>query len=468
MMARAPSLENGVTEGDVRGAATIAAPRSTTPLKLVEAAVAGDDLQSVARAAAAALSCTVAIALPVFGLSAHWPANSTPPEALVAVEDYAAALVTDNDQPAPPHLHDVVPVRLGHDVVGVVAALAAGDAAGVDTRPWLDATAAAAAIAALMRASSGSDLQHARRAFLQMLEMQPQADPEALLTQARRMGYDFSHGVLGVSAALGSAALGSAALGSAALGSAAPGSAAPGSAALGSAALGSAAPGSAAPGSAAPGSAAPGGAALGTGRLDLDALADTALLADVGDERLLGLVPLAAGDGGTDGAAGLLVAQLHEAGLPAIASGPRRGAGGLQDALQEAAVLLELLVDGEAMLRAHEETYRLLVGVLLHNPDELQALRASTIAPLEQYDATHDTDLLATLEAFLTHHGSTTDTAEAMALHRHTVGYRLARVQEVSGLSPYETEGRERLSLGLKANRIMLAENRRAGRVRPV
>ena len=54
-----------------------------------------------------------------------------------------------------------------------------------------------------------------------------------------------------------------------------------------------------------------------------------------------------------------------------------------------------------------------------------------------------------------------------MALHRHTVGYRLARVQEVSGLSPYETEGRERLSLGLKANRIMLAENRRAGRVRP-
>ena len=117
--------------------------------------------------------------------------------------------------------------------------------------------------------------------------------------------------------------------------------------------------------------------------------------------------------------------------------------------------------------RSHRTELQLLVGVLIHNPDELLALRSSTIAPLEQYDATHDTELLATLEAFLTHHGSTTDTAEAMALHRHTVGYRLARVQEVSGLSPYETEGRERLSLGLKANRIMLAENRRAGRVRP-
>ena len=49
-----------------------------------------------------------------------------------------------------------------------------------------------------------------------------------------------------------------------------------------------------------------------------------------------------------------------------------------------------------------------------------------------------------------------------MQLHRHTVGYRLTRIQEVSGLSPYESEGRERLSLGLKAKRILLADQRRA------
>ena len=44
-----------------------------------------------------------------------------------------------------------------------------------------------------------------------------------------------------------------------------------------------------------------------------------------------------------------------------------------------------------------------------------------------------------------------------MSLHRHTVGYRLARFQEVSGLSPYESDGRERLSLGLKAHQILEA-----------
>jgi sugar diacid utilization regulator len=405
-MARARSLENSVHEGDLRGAAS-AAPRST-PLELVEAAVAGDDLQSIARAAAVALSCTVAIVLPAFGLSAKWPASATPPEAIAGVQHYAAALVSDPDRPPPPDLTDVVPVRLGDDVVGVVAALA-GQTGGAEARPWLDAAAAAAAIAALMHDSSGSDLHHARRAFLQMLEMHAQADPDALLTQARRLGYDLSQGALAISAALDA-----------------------------------------------------------NKSFDLETAAAAALLADVGDQRLLGLVPIAV-DGGDSGAGGAeaLLAQLRDAGLPAIAAGPRRGPGGLQDALQEAAVLLELVVDDDAMLKAHEETYRLLVGVLIHNPDELLALRTNTVAPLEEYDATHDTELLSTLEAFLAYHGSTTDTAEAMKLHRHTVGYRLARVQEVSGLSPYETEGRERLSLGLKANRIMLAENRRAGRVHP-
>jgi DNA-binding PucR family transcriptional regulator len=103
-----------------------------------------------------------------------------------------------------------------------------------------------------------------------------------------------------------------------------------------------------------------------------------------------------------------------------------------------------------------------LVGVLLRDPLELEQLRAQTISGLQAYDDRHDTDLLATLNQFLAHHGSTTETAEAMDLHRHTVGYRLARVHEVSGLSPYESDGRERLSLGLKADRILMAHERLA------
>jgi hypothetical protein len=120
----------------------------------------------------------------------------------------------------------------------------------------------------------------------------------------------------------------------------------------------------------------------------------------------------------------------------------------------------ELLASLGPAANGQEETYRLLIGVLLRDHEQLVALRGGTISPLIRYDAEHDTELLATLQAFLAHHGSTSETAEAMGLHRHTVGYRLARVQEVSGLSPHESDGRERLSLGLKADQLLDAEER--------
>jgi purine catabolism regulator len=136
----------------------------------------------------------------------------------------------------------------------------------------------------------------------------------------------------------------------------------------------------------------------------------------------------------------------------------------LHEAVREAAVLLELALSGEALFSEQEDTYRLLIGILLRDRDELELLRQRTIAPIRVYDDEHDTELSTTLQAFLAHDGSTTETAEAMQLHRHTVGYRLTRVQEVSGLSPYESDGRERLSLGLKADQILEADNRRVWR----
>jgi hypothetical protein len=174
--------------------------------------------------------------------------------------------------------------------------------------------------------------------------------------------------------------------------------------------------------------------------------ASSALLAVIGD-RLLGLVPLGEAD---------RVAQE----LGAAASAPRKDPALLHDAIREAELLAELAASPEASLQGQEETYRLLIGVLLHDREELEQLRTRTIAVLVVYDAEHDTELLPTLRAFLARHGSTTETADAMRLHRHTVGYRLSRVHEVSGLSPYESEGRERLSLGLKADHILAADER--------
>jgi len=179
------------------------------------------------------------------------------------------------------------------------------------------------------------------------------------------------------------------------------------------------------------------------------------LVAELGRKRAVALLPLP----GERGAGGL-ADRARAAGLEVGVSAPRRQPAVLHEAVREAMLLAELACAPDGAFAGQEETYRLLIGVLLRDPHELEQLREHTISPLVAYDAEHDTELLGTLGTFLARHGSTTETAETMRLHRHTVGYRLSRVQEVSGLSPYESDGRERLSLGLKAAQILAADER--------
>jgi DNA-binding PucR family transcriptional regulator len=180
-----------------------------------------------------------------------------------------------------------------------------------------------------------------------------------------------------------------------------------------------------------------------------------ALLAPLGRRWMVGVVALAGHERADEIAAGL---QSH--GMTVALSAPRRDPGSLHEAFREAQLLVDLEGAPDVQLAGQDETYRLLIGILLRDPDELVTLRERTISSLVDYDARHDTDLLETLKAFLDHDGSTTETADAMQLHRHTVGYRLSRVHGVSGLSPYESDGRERLSLGLKAHQILAAQRR--------
>ena len=184
-----------------------------------------------------------------------------------------------------------------------------------------------------------------------------------------------------------------------------------------------------------------------------------ALVASLPGDSVVGLVPLS-DEETADHQAAALAGRFAECGFEVGVSAPRRQPAFLHEAVREAMLLAELARSPDAAFAGQEETYRLLIGVLLRDPDELELLRAHTISPLVAYDAEHDTELLGTLGTFLVRHGSTTETAESMRLHRHTVGYRLSRVQEVSGLSPYESDGRERLSLGLKAAQILAADER--------
>jgi sugar diacid utilization regulator len=111
--------------------------------------------------------------------------------------------------------------------------------------------------------------------------------------------------------------------------------------------------------------------------------------------------------------------------------------------------------DGAALAFEQTGAYRLLLSTMSDNPSELQRFYAETVEPLVAYDEQYETDLLLTLETFLEADGNVAGTAQRLFTHRHTIYYRLERVRELSGLDVSSSDGREKLSLGLKAMRVL-------------
>jgi sugar diacid utilization regulator len=112
--------------------------------------------------------------------------------------------------------------------------------------------------------------------------------------------------------------------------------------------------------------------------------------------------------------------------------------------------------DGERTELAFEETgtYQLLLPYM-RDPAELRRFYAETVRPLVSYDEQYETDLLGTLATFLDCDANVNATAARLFTHRHTIRYRFERVRELTGLEVSSSDGREKLSLGLKAMRVL-------------
>ena len=168
----------------------------------------------------------------------------------------------------------------------------------------------------------------------------------------------------------------------------------------------------------------------------------------------------------SDGEAGRRVAAAVtrelESGLPgfAFAIGRSRHA---EDALElrrarNEALLAANVVEGDPersqLAYAETGTYQLLLPHM-NDPAELHRFYDETVRPLVAYDEQYETDLLGTLQTFLDCDANVNATAARLITHRHTVRYRFERVRELTGLDVSSTDGREKLSLGLKAMRVL-------------
>jgi sugar diacid utilization regulator len=160
-------------------------------------------------------------------------------------------------------------------------------------------------------------------------------------------------------------------------------------------------------------------------------------------------------------AAAGLMRELEE-GLPGfhLTIGHSRRAGDPVDlyrAGNEARLAVNVGEAEDRALLAFEDTgaYRLLLPAISEDPRELERFYAETVAPLSAYDEQYETELVATVEAYLDNDGNVAATAKQLFTHRHTIRYRLERVKELCGHDVSATEGREKLGLGLKAMRVL-------------
>ena len=107
---------------------------------------------------------------------------------------------------------------------------------------------------------------------------------------------------------------------------------------------------------------------------------------------------------------------------------------------------------------AFEETgaYRLLLSAMSEDPAELQRFYAETVEPLVAYDEQYETELVQhARDVPRRRRQRRRAPPQRLFTHRHTIRYRLERVRELSGLDVGSTDGREKLSLGLKAMRVL-------------
>ncbi|MCU1666719.1 MAG: diguanylate cyclase [Pseudonocardia sp.] len=88
-------------------------------------------------------------------------------------------------------------------------------------------------------------------------------------------------------------------------------------------------------------------------------------------------------------------------------------------------------------------------------PDALRRFAQTLLRPLAAHDAQRGGDLVATLRAWLGSGCSTMATAEALTVHPNTVGYRLGRIEALTGRSLRGVDTRLELQLALTVRDIV-------------
>jgi len=166
-------------------------------------------------------------------------------------------------------------------------------------------------------------------------------------------------------------------------------------------------------------------------------------------------------------AAGTELEALRAAVAERLGEGVRLGAGASVGAdavgrsLREARYALQVcrLEGWDAAGFEDLGTYRLLLSMA--EPDALRAFADSLLAPLDAYDRDQGGELTISLRAFLQHNARWETAAAELFVHRHTLRYRMRKVEELTGRDLTSSFDRMEFWLALRARELLASQAER-------
>ncbi len=98
-------------------------------------------------------------------------------------------------------------------------------------------------------------------------------------------------------------------------------------------------------------------------------------------------------------------------------------------------------------------SHRLLLA--LQEDAALEAFSRGLLGPIRAYDERQHGELVQSLRVFLEHNGNWESAARALAVHRHTLRYRIRRIAELTGRNLDRAADRVEFWLALKADEVL-------------
>lgn len=148
-----------------------------------------------------------------------------------------------------------------------------------------------------------------------------------------------------------------------------------------------------------------------------------------------------------DGRSPRVLLDALPAGCAVGLSGPVGAPGRVAEAAREARWALHGAAAGRPMVRFGEDGAAAW-GFALERSDEIAE---HVLGRLRRYDRRHQTELVRTLAVYLRNNRSPSRTAAELFIHRQTLVYRIARIEELTGRTLSETEDVVALWLALRA-----------------